>query len=1765
MICILLVFLGNVRLGESRVLGRQLLSTDSDETFDINNKLDKTIKSNNVSPNEISSSTSAANSHNKQSESSNYIPIGATDYKNQKLMKDMLSNMIDKIMKETLNNITNLSHANQTKSNIQNYGNEKQQAYKKKDPSILQNNVKPILQNNVKPTVDEKWSEYKNTNKFFPRGNMNLQFRDENARMMSKNDHVIRPIDTAIENKRDYNREISEVHKTEMVDTTPHITRPDNGIVTTPQRPDNGIVTTPQRPDNGIVVKTAGSKQLIGKSVDMTGIRNDYLKGRILDQNAKLEANSRNQIENLGKQLQIQMHERYNGNTSSSRTFQEGINQKVMRGSVNTETTTNENININTNGKLINTKTSGINVEKELGIMQKAGAQNSKVENLEKSMVSNNSIPNKKNYEYMRVKQNTINEVNMSTIGGNKKNNSSLNEWVTNTITGALNYYKNASFVNNSNLLDKQEFLTRMENIKKELLKKMLTKAGASSTKQLHLTVPQSQQKMTTDSKKSVAKKQKQKYNKKIKSTKDTKEKLNSKQNSSFSLGKDKKSTKPRYNKIVSPSGKEEVFVYEVIEVVHHGNASKQPTETLNTTKNISLSKPTMKINTNPSNSDMNAKTNIHKNNMKSTANRNGKAEKTKTFSKVTNFNRALIQKIKRGMISKGTDIGNLVHNKRKTETQTQASQDRPINRSSTASNRKKPYQISIINQTIKTNVKPALLSITIPGENQLKSAHKPSNSKNRVDNPSYYPNNNNIDASLNNQTNENIKSTKNKMIARKKDAYSPPTTPLTGKILPANPLSEPSLAPPSRYMTHLDEAKILAIRKHLVRMLQQINGHIAATRTKNIELRKQQNKINLLEKQKEKNIQEQTPSRNIVKNSETTENTTNERHFLTESLTGVEPGIHQMNQEHISASKPTALSTVGKPTVHSIIHQNSNSIPQTSKMDIKQSFNRNTPLQPISLENKEAVLPILPNSRSNNILLNEIRPSNFKPAFNNFIDVEFLNPGETLHRIKVSEVKKKIKNKSNAASEDIPAELHLKQPPLGIKKSGVKESSSALTNQMKTLQSNMIDNGKHTKINSQKKMLTKNLQALLKMSDMLLAKQDKMRHGKLLPGAFNEPLQHNQGNNMNGFMQNILNQPNTNGISVIPNKAKNTSSQGQADFPKSGQPSNHTHLSSVHSSQSSWNMPILRVAPDLRKLRMPFDVENKNNHKMPQNMLDRNRMPSNFRNQVFAEHPLPDLNQAIIEHMKNKSRNTQHVGLPENQSDRHLLGNALMLDHVNNYFRNKYSTDHIKGSDQQPNSNTVNSQRIQNVINSTNVSNAKQHIVPNSVGGSMFPIYDHSSLSDQTLTDFKSKMFAAQAGKTSPGAMHLSGKNIQDKWVTDNKYNDITPNFPGGNKQNGMFFLNDRMFNVGPHSPVMLQSNIGSHMKTEKSNMQPINTIDLQFLNPGKHTSAVHKPVENGTTRMASNSLSLTNPNISNKSEFVAYNHLQRKLDNWNTPSSSFLNEHGNHGTPQRTVSTKFHNSYHNLAPGWNSKWPSGQVPVSKQLTPLNKISQNLHQVLPIQSQIPQNQQQLSQNHHRSSPNVDQISPNHNQISRNQHQRSPSQHQSSNSNNMINQLPTHRTRITKQSSVQHLIPKVSLQFSSNRPVSVTGNVLPTESVVMLHHDWNRNTNQNTNNVHSFQSRGRLDNPSISGHVTENKMTRSGKDASGYVWFNRRKMYNSFTPESTSNNIPNGADAASQILNSVFSNNVLSQSSSLGKEMLKPITNKKWYSYILNV
>ncbi|XP_076104955.1 uncharacterized protein LOC143073361 isoform X2 [Mytilus galloprovincialis] len=1586
-ICILLVFIGNVQLGESRVLGRQLLSTDSDETFDMHNKLDKTIKITNVSPNETPSYKSAANSHNTQSEYSNYLPIGAADYKNKNIMENMLNNVIDKIIKETINNITNLRHVNQMKSEIQNYGTGTQQAIKKNDPSIFQNKVKP--------TIDEKLNDYKNANneQISPRGNMNLQFLDENTRLRTKNDDIIRTIYTGNENKNNYNRMTSDVHKSGMVDTTPHTTRPNNWKV----------------------FETAGGKQFIDET-PLIGIRHENLNGRSSKQNTKVEAYSRNQIESFGKQLQNQMHESYNGNTNQSRTSQEGRNENVLRGSINTEPTINENINIKANGKLSNKNTTGINVEKELGIIQQAGA-------------------------------------------------------------------------NNRN---------------------------------------------------------------------------------------DKKSTKPRYNKIVSPSGKEEVFVYEVVEVVHHGNASEQAKETINTTKSTSSSKPMTKLSTNSSSSEIKAK-----NNMKSTAKRNGNAKKTKSDSKSTNFNRSLIKKNKQGKISKGSDIGNLVQKKRKTEkqTKTEASQDKPITRSPTASNRRKPSQRNTIKQTIKKKNNPGLISITIPGINQSKYAQIPSNSKKGVNKPSSSSNNKNIDGSLNNPMTANIESTKNKMNDRKKDANSLPTTRMTGKIPPANPLTESPLAPRSRFMTHLDEAKILAIRKHLVRMLQQINGHIAATRTKNIELIKQQ--VDLLDRQKEKNILEQTLSGNIVKNSETTQNKANERHFVTESLIGAEPGIHKTNQ--IKSSKPTTLGADGRPTVHSIINQNSISNSQTSKMDIKQSINRNIPLQPISLEKKEAVLSVLPyeksnlkpqnvipNIRSNNIILKEIRPSNFKPAFNNFIDVEFLNPGETLHRINVSEITEKVKNQNNVATAEAPADLNLKQPPLEFQTSGVKRNSSASRNQMNTLQSNIIDNSKHTNMNSQKKMLTKNLQALLKMSDMLLAKQSKMQHGKLLPGAFNEPSNHNQ-QNINGFMQNELNihQPNANSMNGIPNEATNISPQGQTDVPKSGQSSNHSDLSSVPESQSSWNMPRITTAPNLRKLEMPFNVENKNNHNIPQNMLESNRMPSNFRNQVFAENPLPDLNQAILQHMKDKSRNTLHVGLPEKQSDRHLLGNALMLDHVNNYFRNKF--DHIKGSDHHPNINTVNSQNKHNGIHGTTLSNVNQNTMQNSVGGTMIPIYDQS-LSDQKLADFKNKMFSAQAGRTSHGAAHLSGRNIQHKWVTDNKYNDITPNFPGKNNRNGMFFRNDRIFNVGPQSSGMFQNSIGSQMKTETPSIQPINTIDLQFLNPGSHTSAVHKPIENNTTGIASNSVSLTNPNISSNSEFVAYNHLQRMVEKWSTPSPSYSNEHGNHRTTQRTVSKQFHNSYHNVVPSWNSKWPSAQVPASNRPPQLNQISQNLQQTSPIQSQIQQNQQQLLKNHHQSSPNADQnlsfqnqIPPNYNQISRNQQQRIPSMHQPSNSNNMINNLPTQRTRITKQSSVHNLIPKVSLQFSSNRPVKLTGNVLPKESGTTSPYNWISNTNKNTNNVHSFQSRGGLNNPSISGHVTENKMTRSGKDVAGNVWFNHKKLFNSFIPESTSNSILNGAEAASQILNSVFSNNINSQSSSLGKDMLKPITNKKWYSYILNV
>ncbi|XP_063434426.1 putative uncharacterized protein DDB_G0282133 [Mytilus trossulus] len=1566
-ICILLVFFGNVQLGESRVLGRQLLSTDSDETFDMYYKLDKTTQITTVSPNETPSSKSAANSHNTQSDYSNYLPIGAADYKNKNTMENMLNNVIDKIIKETINNITNLRHVNQMKSEIQNYGTGTQQVIKMEDPSIYQNSFKP--------TVDEKWNDYKNANKekLSPRGNKNIQFRDENTRLRTKNDDVIRTIYTGNENKKDYNRMTSDVHRNEMVATTQHITRPNNWKV----------------------FETAGGKQFIdetpfiGNSVDMNGIRTDNLNGRNSKQNTQLEAYSRNQIESFGKQLQNQMHESYNGNTTPSRTFQEGSNQNVLRGSFNSETTLNENINIKDNGKLSNKNTTGINVGKELGIMQQAGAQNRN----------------------------------------------------------------------------------------------------------------------------------------------------------------DKKSTKPRYNKIVSPSGKEEVFVYEVVEVVHHGNDSEQATETINTTKSISSSKPTTKLSTNSSNSEIKAKNNIPKNDMKSAAKRNGKAKKTKSESKSTNLNRSLIKKTKQGTISKGSDIGNLVQKKRKTEnqTKTEANQDKSITRSSTSSNRKKPSQRNTIKQTIKTKNNPGLISITIPGINQSKYAQIPSNSKNGVNKPSSSPKNKNIGVSPNNQMTKNNKSSKNNMNDRKKDVNSRPTTQLTGKSQLANPLTESSLAPRSRFMTHLDEAKILAIRKHLVRMLQQINGHIAATRTKNIELIKQQNEVNLLDRQKEKHILEQTPSG--------TENKADERHIVTEISTGAEPGIYKTNQEIMKSPKPTTLGTDGKPTVNSIIDQN-------------------------LISNKEAVLSKLPNekrnlkpqniaNRSNNLILKEIRQSNLKPAFNNFIDVEFLNPGETLHRINVSEITEKVKNKNNVASADIPADVNKKQPPIGIQTSGVNGNSFAPTNQMNTVQSNVIDNSKHTNMNSQKQMLTKNLQALLKMSDMLLAKQNKMPHGKLLPGAFNEPLNHNQ-ENMNGFMQNELNihQPNTNSINGNPYEAKNNSPQGQTDVLKSGQSSNRSDLSSVHKSQSSWNMQRITTAPNLRKLEMPFGVENKNNHNIPQNVLESNRMPSNFRNQVFAENPLPDLNQAIIQHMKDKSRNTLHVGLPENQSDRHLLGNALMLDHVNNYFRNKF--DHIKGSDHHPNSNTVNSQPIQNGIHGSTLSNVKQNTVQNSVGGTMFPIYDQS-LSNQKLTDFKNKMFSAQAGRTSHGATHLSGRNIQNKWVADNKYNDITPNFPAKRNRNGMFLRNDRIFNVGPQPSGMFQNGIGSQMKAETHSVKPINTIDLQFLNPGTHTNAVHKPIENGTTGMASNSVSLTNPNISSNSEFVAYNHLQRMLENWSTPSPSYLNEHGNPRTTQRTSSKQFHNSYHNLVPSWNSKWPAAQVPASNRLPQVNQISQNLQQTSPIQSQIPQNQQQLSKNLHQSSPNADQnlsfqnqISPNRNQFSRNQQQYLSSMHQSSNLNNMINNLPTQRTRITKQSSEHHLIPKVSLQFSSNRPVKLTGNVLPKESGTTAPYNWNSNTNQNTNNVHSFQSRG---DPSISGHVTENQMTRSGKDVAGNVWFNHKKLFNSFIPESTiaSNSILNGADAASQILNSVFSNNIHSQSSSLGKDMLKPITNKKWYSYILNV
>ena len=678
--------------------------------------------------------------------------------------------------------------------------------------------------------------------------------------------------------------------------------------------------------------------------------------------------------------------------------------------------------------------------------------------------------------------------------------------------------------------------------------------------------------------------------------------------------------------------------------------------------------------------------------------------------------------------------------------------------------------------------------------------------------------------------------------------------------IPPVHPLAQPPVDV-GLGLTNLSKGKFHLVRKYLLQMIHQLNEHITAKYNPNQMLFQTGKK-----KGGNKSYQ------NHVINGASIHATKGKLHDKTSKTKQ-----HKI-KTYVSSPVQNGFQIVD---LNSNQYANTNSAPTSvPHKDIHQNFNsaqlgnvRSTALKSVTNENKYLELnkqnAMSTPYRNSNLAFNTVprrdysrtlqsinRTPNHKPqskitspnvdliSHSNNIDIQFLNPGVTLHRLKIPQINavSRVEKKFHPIVPDIKSNLirNNNNIPAPNNVAPIKQVSGPETG----------FTNRQSSINNYKSTLTKNLEALLKFSDLQLAERGKMH--KYLPVPVNEKRKLNTYNSAGNLMSNHINNIQD---KILNGKTNTMIPTGTGNV-----------IAPIDSSKSvHFAGPLSQVQSNSHKGNARLAANSAKNRLLEKSLLG---------NSIMADHTRSGLNTGIFDLVKGKSTTgnlkSNHrnaiKAIPE--LNKSILGNNLMHDHVNSDFKTNYVWDHIKGHSltnkkynviDGPGVPQISTTRLHNNFDITNaiLGNAVRNLNSWNLNQGL-----HNSKTETMLTSppLNRKMEI------------LSKNTLSSDLVHNNPAMDVSSLF----KDIAASVLYERL-----KGSTATGSNTGSGIGSQ--NM--FNPIHTDYLNPGVHT-----PQQNNNN-IHSKKLSTTvirkrpsqdiHPNKF-QSEFVASYQRQRSIDNW-------------------------------------------------------------------------------------------------------------------------------------------------------------------------------------------------------------------------------------------------------------------------------------------
>ena len=678
--------------------------------------------------------------------------------------------------------------------------------------------------------------------------------------------------------------------------------------------------------------------------------------------------------------------------------------------------------------------------------------------------------------------------------------------------------------------------------------------------------------------------------------------------------------------------------------------------------------------------------------------------------------------------------------------------------------------------------------------------------------------------------------------------------------IPPVHPLAQPPVDV-GLGLTNLSKGKFHLVRKYLLQMIHQLNEHITAKYNPNQMLFQTGKK-----KGGNKSYQ------NHVINGASIHATKGKLHDKTSKTKQ-----HKI-KTYVSSPVQNGFQIVD---LNSNQYANTNSAPTSvPHKDIHQNFNsaqlgnvRSTALKSVTNENKYLELnkqnAMSTPYRNSNLAFNTVprrdysrtlqsinRTPNHKPqskitspnvdliSHSNNIDIQFLNPGVTLHRLKIPQINavSRVEKKFHPIVPDIKSNLirNNNNIPAPNNVAPIKQVSGPETG----------FTNRQSSINNYKSTLTKNLEALLKFSDLQLAERGKMH--KYLPVPVNEKRKLNTYNGAGNLMSNHINNIQD---KILNGKTNTMIPTGTGNV-----------IAPIDSSKSvHFAGPLSQVQSNSHKGNARLAANSAKNRLLEKSLLG---------NSIMADHTRSGLNTGIFDLVKGKSTTgnlkSNHrnaiKAIPE--LNKSILGNNLMHDHVNSDFKTNYVWDHIKGHSltnkkynviDGPGVPQISTTRLHNNFDITNaiLGNAVRNLNSWNLNQGL-----HNSKTETMLTSppLNRKMEI------------LSKNTLSSDLVHNNPAMDVSSLF----KDIAASVLYERL-----KGSTATGSNTGSGIGSQNM-FSPIHT---DYLNPGVHT-----PQQNNNN-IHSKKLSTTvirkrpsqdiHPNKF-QSEFVASYQRQRSIDNW-------------------------------------------------------------------------------------------------------------------------------------------------------------------------------------------------------------------------------------------------------------------------------------------